>query len=298
MHDPQFGNWRRPVSTSTDETSFITDFQSGNYVATSPVGSEQWVLPTDNLAALAVRMLGTGNADTKAFVQISGWNGPTSEQGGRTPGQVLWQGQVLLGAQSSATSQPLPTWLSGTYREVDVFDDSLKSASAAGSNPSGAMVYAGGTGAMLLVPTLGYTRLILEMIIPGSGGVTTIGALARGIHGSELGELMVARESRGLLLTGVPGTAVVAAGPARAPLATAPARYDSVFVMAKKTNTVDVWIGDVTVEAAAGSEVGIPLAPGDGFTIPGPIDIANWYIDSTVAAEGVWWIAMIEKDRV
>lgn len=62
-----------------------------------------------------------------------------------------------------------------------------------------------------------------------------------------------------------------------------------VTVTALKTNTSDVYVGGSGVVADAGSQTGIPLAAGEGVTIPVD-DAAKVFVDVLVNSEGVTFL--------
>ena len=67
-----------------------------------------------------------------------------------------------------------------------------------------------------------------------------------------------------------------------------------VDITALGTNTGNVFIGDVDVGAAAGSEAGFsPLSAGDALTFE-DVDLHEIWLDATVAENGVHWGAVIE----
>ena len=67
-----------------------------------------------------------------------------------------------------------------------------------------------------------------------------------------------------------------------------------VDVTALSTNTGTIYVGDVDVGAAAGSEAGFsPLSAGDALTFEN-VDLREIWLDATVAENGVHWGAVIE----
>ena len=64
-------------------------------------------------------------------------------------------------------------------------------------------------------------------------------------------------------------------------------------VTALPTNTGTIWIGDRDVCAIAGMERGAPLGSNEQYTIP-ESNLKDWYVDASVADEGVAFLAEIE----
>jgi len=85
------------------------------------------------------------------------------------------------------------------------------------------------------------------------------------------------------------GRKTVTTAGTRVQLTTSPTPCKHIEVKALPTNTRIVVVGGSDVVAAAGSEVGIPLYPGDSYKFM-INDISKIYIDSIVNGEGVTYI--------
>jgi len=64
--------------------------------------------------------------------------------------------------------------------------------------------------------------------------------------------------------------------------------YKEINIIAKSTNTGNIYIGDSTVDSTNGA-----ILPAGGFVTLPFVDIADVYIDSAVNGEGVSWIGVI-----
>jgi hypothetical protein len=133
--------------------------------------------------AILLRAFGIGsNNDSGSFI-LSGWMKPDKPRIGGVqscgPGHRLFRGAFILGNKSLGGGLPSEDkkWLAGTYLEVDTFDPALGS----GYNPVGATrLEQADQESVLLVPTLGYTDILIEVpSLTLVGSVTNIGFLWR-----------------------------------------------------------------------------------------------------------------------
>jgi len=136
--------------------------------------------------AILLRGFGIGPtaSDDAASIIISGWMKPDKPRiGGLSscgPGHRLWKGYTILGSKTLNGSLPSEDkkWLAGTYKEVDTFDP----AAGSGYNPVGATrLEVTNQEAVLLLPTLGYTDILIEVasLFVGTALMTNIGFLWR-----------------------------------------------------------------------------------------------------------------------
>lgn len=110
--------------------------------------------------AILLRAFGVGAATNSATIIISGWMRPGGKFGSG-PGHRLWRGNVVLGSKSLAGELPNndKKWLAGTYLEASDWDPTLGS----GYDPTVATeVAVANQEAVLLLPTLGYTDILIE----------------------------------------------------------------------------------------------------------------------------------------
>jgi hypothetical protein len=166
-------HWRAPVTS--DDPALDLDINAGGVVAQT-IGVHPYT-------AVLVQMLGKDTENDSATVTIVGWMDPsTRAQYG--PPTNLWKGQVLLGSQmDGSVSPPIiapEKWGAGPWWRTDTFDIS---GVAGGHNLANAAVLSGGTEALLVVPTLGFTHLQMHIADVGGGGteMTTVGAIYRPI---------------------------------------------------------------------------------------------------------------------
>ena len=163
--------WRRISS----EDTLVTDFKPANYAAAKSIRLD------DGTSAIAMRGFGKDADNETAIIVVSGWMS-TPSAGGVGPGQQLWRGQALLGSRSSAMI-PLadapgssPWGASATWFEVDTWDPTVPN----GLNACVGTMFDGGNQSLLILPTLGYTALMLEIGDLGTGAeMAEIGVLWR-----------------------------------------------------------------------------------------------------------------------
>lgn len=158
--------WTRGIVSSDD--SLLTKFKPSEFAVAKAVA----VYPD---TAIALRIYGRDTNNDTATIVISGWMDPDTRSGVGA-GQVLWKGMVTLGS-ITFTEKPLndSRWnKDSAWFEVDTWDSST------GSNASSSIVQSGGNQSILIMPTLGYTRLMLEVAdLGGAGEMTELGVLFR-----------------------------------------------------------------------------------------------------------------------
>lgn len=146
-------------------------------LATTNVPSNFAILRAANKAysvhpntGVAIRAFGIGSASDANTIKITGWM--SNDKGGPGYGQELWEGTVTLGSDTS-TELPntgTPEWPAGTYREGGTWD------STGHHNAANAIEIEGGGQGILLLPTLGYANLTVEVTTLNS---TNMGLLIR-----------------------------------------------------------------------------------------------------------------------
>lgn len=172
----QIKQWKTWRIVEADDSPLLTVFKPSDYDPLRSMQVHPWT-------AIAVRAWGQDANNETAAAVISGWMG--GEGTGRGPGQVLWDGALVLGSIET-DEVPLTdkndTWsnFTGNWFEVDTWDPS------GGSNAAGAVVASGGDQAVLVIRTLGYVALMLELTI---GTAATIGVAWRPIETAGLADL-------------------------------------------------------------------------------------------------------------
>lgn len=129
---------------------------------------------------VAVRVFGKNSDNDTATMTIIGW-GPAMEtrDGPAGPGKgfVLWKGQIQLGSVSITSESPFApggAFAAGTWFEVDTFNDAV----TGGQNPGGAYVLESLAQGILVLPTLGFPNLLMEITdIGGTNEMTEVGAI-------------------------------------------------------------------------------------------------------------------------
>jgi len=117
--------------------------------------------------AIALRAFGTDTDNDDATVRITGWMDPATTAG-NGPGQVLFHSEIIIGA-ISFNEKPLNDnkWHTETaWFEVDDWTTGLVAPSPANAYARPATV-AGGQ-SLLILPTMGYTHLWLEIVNLGA----------------------------------------------------------------------------------------------------------------------------------
>jgi hypothetical protein len=118
-------------------------------------------------------MFGKDAENETAVIEFVGYMTPTGagSKYGSGPGQVLWLGQIVLGA-NAASVIPLSDdkWgATATWYEVDTFDIA---GFGGGHNAANAVVLGAGGQATLILPTLGYSHIVcMNGHMDGSTGV-------------------------------------------------------------------------------------------------------------------------------
>lgn len=160
--------WGRGIISSDD--TLLTNYKPSEYDASKAIA----VYPD---TAIAARVYGRDTDNDTATLVISGWM-DDGVAGGAGPGMVLWRGQVTLGA-ITFTEKPNDDehWnATAAWFEVDTYDTSVTN----GSNASSAIVQGGGNHSVLIVPTLGFVRLMFHVIdLGGANEMTELGILWR-----------------------------------------------------------------------------------------------------------------------
>jgi hypothetical protein len=160
----QWQTWR--VGTETDG-ALLTDYKPSDLNATYL----SRMISIHPGTVIALRAMGLGGDGHGIQIVISGWMNPHRRQRGQLssgPGQRLWRGNLLLGATVwGAADVPFfdrPTdWPSGVYREVNNWN----SGSGGGYDyPGVTKIGTGSAHLMVLLPTLGYTHLLMEFTGP------------------------------------------------------------------------------------------------------------------------------------
>ena len=179
----QWQTWRL---VSTDDT-FLTDYKAAD--VTDAVKKKMiGIYPA---TAIIIRAFGKDTNADDATVVISAWMDISKPKGGG-PGHRLWRGSLICGSKSYSHA-PLGDgkWGSAdTWFDVDTFNV----AAAGGYDMAGATrldsVFVGGTAdqeSVLLLPTLGYTHLLIEVIdLGGAAEMTEIGFIWRPIRIGEV----------------------------------------------------------------------------------------------------------------
>lgn len=177
MIGPYANRWQVARHTTTADT-LLTVYEPSDFSATVKDKS----FGCSGLSRVLLRAFGTDTENDTATVTISGWMGEGNSLD-HGPGCVLWKGQVLLGAITWAS--PDKTYDFGrkerfpsttTWFEVDTWN----SAVAGGGNLSLSTVLTGNSHAMLLLNTLGYTRILVEVSdMDGANQINVISILWR-----------------------------------------------------------------------------------------------------------------------
>lgn len=166
-------SWRTARVAIASDT-LITDFKSANFSGAkgiSAIGS-----------GIMLRAFGKDTAGDTATLRVIGFM-EQHDKRGRGPGFILWRGQLTLGSQTTGAAPLLNEqndWDSaGNWFTVDDWDPSV----ASGENAASAVMAQGTNEAVLLLPTLRFTSLMLEIDDIGGGGteMTELGIMYREI---------------------------------------------------------------------------------------------------------------------
>lgn len=171
MSNMPYRSWqslRKPVS-STD--SFTMTTYTPNQVTQA---IKDLMVDVSPAGAIAIRGFGTDAANEVATVIISGWMDPSSK-GGVGPGHRLWTGTFILGSKT-ATFTPIAggdsKWPSAAYLEVDLLTatDALAFKALDGTITG----YAANQEGMLILPTFGYTHLLMDITLTSAASFGAI----------------------------------------------------------------------------------------------------------------------------
>jgi len=156
--------WQTARAPITTEDTFLTDYKPADFTAAVQAKS----ISVHPATAVFLRVFGRDANEDSVELIISGWMDPNSEKG-PGPGHRLWRGLVELGSKSW-TGVPLGDgkWDSKTWQEADTYDfeaslnyDMCGCSALDSVNASGDPVTNKEAG--LIIPTLGYTHLLLEI---------------------------------------------------------------------------------------------------------------------------------------
>lgn len=165
-----FQQWQTMRYVTAEDTA-LTDYKPADVTATVK-GKMTSVHPA---TVIAVRFLGKGDENDTAIVLFSGWMHPDRTHG-PGPGHRFYKATVIMGSKSWA-GIPLTdgAWgASATWREADTITSSV--------DHTGAQeLVTANQESILLLPTLGYSHLLLEVLDIGveATEVTTLGVMWR-----------------------------------------------------------------------------------------------------------------------
>jgi len=174
IHKWQTG--RAPVTVSDTP---LTDYKPADLTAAlQAAGKLSSIFPA---TAVMIRVLGTDAANEAADIIVSGFMGLGGTFDG--PGHRLYRGLITLGAKSISSYVPLDDgkWQSGTFLEADTFDHTgagdyqMSTPTRLDSSITDGIP---DQEACLLLPTLGYTHLLFEVVL---GTAASIGIIYRPI---------------------------------------------------------------------------------------------------------------------
>ncbi len=270
----EWANCRKPVTTSTDD-ALLTDFGGADNYSALSASSHLRVVNPHGAPELMFKVLGTDAEGEMVDIQIVGW-GYADTPGNRCSGTVLYQGRAELGAHNpDDTSIYRVGWPSATYLEARDFDATTFVAAAGGSNPSGAVCIQNGRTAVLVVPTLGFQRITVELNIPVSVGMTTCGVIVRPVYG----EREISSRDDLLRFIGEDSTVTVETAGTAVRLNTARHLVESVTITADTGNGADLRVGRFSTVVFGATPAGQPVPPGGSIVISGPLDLYDWGAD-------------------
>jgi len=286
MSAEQWGTWRRPLAAANEDT-FVTAFEPDNFEDEGSDSFKRVISPPPGYSAVAIKMFGTDAENEVADVQITGWMFD-HDQGGVGPGQVLWQGRVTLGTHSVAQPITSGKWPSGTYLEVKTYDPNTFG-SGQGANIARACTFEGSQTGLLILPTLGFARLVLEINFPAASQMASLGVLwkpvAKTPENDPSDNLYYPYTFRQTVDTGD--------GAKQLTSSTLIAGATNLFVPADSPGMVVV--GDDSVDAAGGDEQGMPIFAGEDGSIGLPHDLSTLYIATDVDGSEVWGLSMLKR---
>lgn len=178
-----FTQWQTARIVAAEDT-LLTNYLASEFATLKAAGKIVGIHPA---TAVVLRAFAKDTNNDTATVVISGWMTDNKDKG-TGPGHRLWRGQLLAG-NHTASHIPLGDgkWgAAATWFEVDTWNE----AGASGYNPAGATrLEVADQEAVILLPTLGYTHLAIEVtdILGGGTEITEIGFLWRP---ARVGEVM------------------------------------------------------------------------------------------------------------
>lgn len=164
--------WQTARAPITSDDTFLTDYKPAD-----AAGALARMISVHPATGVALRILGKDTDADDATIAISGWMAP--DRTGTGPGQRLWEGVVTLGSKSWS-GIPLDDhdkWgaAAATWFEVDTY-----TLTADHDPMSIPIIEIPNKEACILVPTLGYTHLLLEIKdLGGVGEMTECGIIYR-----------------------------------------------------------------------------------------------------------------------
>ncbi len=183
-----YRQWQTARVITTEDT-LLTDYKPAD--VTAAVFAK--MISVHPATAIMLRVLGKDTDNDSAELVISGWMAK-EEPKGVGPGHRLWRGKIQLGSKSWA-GVPLDDGMwgaSATWFEVDIWDDTTSAADydmveatvlgfdAVAPSSTRLSDPIANQESCLLLPTLGYSHLLLEIRdIGGAGEMTEIGLLWR-----------------------------------------------------------------------------------------------------------------------
>ena len=165
--------WRtlRAITSGLAADTLLTDYKPADLTA-AVLAKTASIAPA---TAVALRAFGLGDNNDTVDAVLTGFMDPNSKFTSSL-GHRLWRGQLILG-NKEVTVAPLADgkWgAAAAWREVDTWDQ----AAVGGYNPAGATrLEVADQEAVLLLPTLGYSLLLLE--VAALTGTTGFGVLWR-----------------------------------------------------------------------------------------------------------------------
>lgn len=185
----QWQTWRYQTTFAAD--TLLTKYEPQD--VTSTVRAK--MIDLGKNTAVALRAFARTGSAAIVDVVISGWMGTASPSPGAAQtgnvgcGHRLWRGRLTTGTKALTSGQvPHNESLAGkkwdataAWNEVAAWDHTLGS----GYDPVGAThIEVANQEAVLILPTLGYRSLLMELINPGAGVVTAFGCLYRPVSAS------------------------------------------------------------------------------------------------------------------
>lgn len=163
----QWRTWRSQVAAADTQ---LSDYKPADLTAAVRAAKMIGVHPA---SVIGIRFFGTDAANEAAGVVISGWMDP-GKPGGSGIGHRLWDGDVILGSfKPDVAPVEDKKWDASGYFEVDTI-------TAATDWVGARELVSTNISSMLILPTLGYTHLLLEFVTTFS--VAEIGAIWRPLN--------------------------------------------------------------------------------------------------------------------